>query len=147
MAAERYMINEINNIYISQGQEIHPKHFEVIIARMFARGLVLHPGNSHLIEGQIIDRLTLEEMNARLRENKKKEIMFQPLILGITQSSLSTDSFLSAASFQETSGILRDAALIGKVDKLKGIKENVIIGRIIPARIDSTETKVEEKAK
>ncbi|MDD3773987.1 MAG: DNA-directed RNA polymerase subunit beta' [Patescibacteria group bacterium] len=135
--AQRYMINEINNIYVSQGQEIHPKHFEVVIARMFAKGLVLHPGGSHFIEGQVMDRLTLDEANAKLKEAKKKEIIYQSLILGITQASLSTDSFLSAASFQETSGILRDAALIGKTDKLKGIKENVIIGKLIPASIDA----------
>lgn len=139
--AQRYMINEINNIYVSQGQEIHPKHFEVVIARMFAKGLVLHPGNSNFIEGQVMDRLTLDEANIKLKNSKKKEIIYEPLILGITQASLLTDSFLSAASFQETSGILRDAALIGKTDKLKGIKENVIIGKLIPASIDTDKQK------
>jgi DNA-directed RNA polymerase subunit beta' len=145
--AQRYMINEINSIYVSQGQEIHPKHFEVVISRMFAKGLVTHPGDSRLVEGQVADRLTLEETNTKLKANKKKEIIYEPLILGITQSSLSTDSFLSAASFQETSAILKDAALIGKLDKLKGIKENVIIGKLIPARIDASKDLTKKETK
>ncbi|MCD6421790.1 DNA-directed RNA polymerase subunit beta', partial [bacterium] len=131
--AQRYIINEINSVYVSQGQDIHPKHFEVIVRKMFSKAQVLDPGDSDFVEGQIVDRAKLEFVNRELKEKGKKPALTMPLVLGITKVALATDSFLSAASFQETSAVLRDAALIGKLDALRGIKENVIIGKLIPS--------------
>jgi len=133
LEAQRNIILEVNSVYASQGQDIHPKHFEIIVRRMFSKAQVIDAGDSDCIEGQIIDRAKVESINKKLLKDKKKPIVANPLILGITKVALSTDSFLSAASFQETSSVLKDAALVGKRDPLRGIKENVIIGKLIPA--------------
>jgi len=132
-AAQKHIINEISDVYASQGQDIHPKHFEVTVRRMFSKCQIVNPGDSTFVEGQIVDRAKVDFINRELKKKKKKGIRALPLVLGITRVSLSTDSFLSAASFQETSAVLRDAALVGKVDLLRGIKENVIIGKLIPS--------------
>jgi len=132
-AAQKHIILEVNSVYSSQGQDIHPKHFEIIARRMFSKAQILDPGDSNYIEGQIIDRAKSDFINEALKKRKKKPMMVAPLVLGITRVALSTESFLSAASFQETSTVLKDAALVGKVDFLKGVKENVIIGKLIPA--------------
>ncbi len=132
-AAEQYIINEIQKIYVSNGNVINDKHIEVIASRMFSRVSVKDPGDSTLISGQVIDRSRFLEINRRLREQGGSLAKAKQLLLGITRAALSTESFLSAASFQETARVLVNAATDGKVDKLRGLKENVIIGRLIPA--------------
>ena len=130
---EKYIIKEIMWIYSSQGQRINMKHIEIIIRQMFARIMVLDPGDAHMLPGDITTYSEFIEENQRVATKKGKEATGDALLLGITKASLSTDSWLSAASFQETARVLIDAAITGKVDKLKGLKENVIIGRLIPA--------------
>lgn len=128
----RYIIAEVQQIYVSQGQSIHDKHVEAIVKQMFSRVRVDNPGDSGFISGQIVSRGKLLEENSRLRKEKKKLAFGEALLLPIVKVALSTDSFLSAASFQETTRVLIGAAVRGAVDKLRGLKENVIIGRLIP---------------
>ena len=132
-AVQKYIIKEILHIYSSQGQKLNPKHIEVIIRQMFSRVYVKDAGESILLPGEIVTRSQFIEANNEAQKNKKKEALGEIILLGITKASLSTDSFLSAASFQETARVLIDAAINGKVDHLRGLKENVIIGRLIPA--------------
>jgi len=136
----RYIIKEIQKIYFSQGAQIHDKHLEVIIHQMLSRVKVKEPGDSNLTTGEIIERTVLMEENIRLKELRKtkkdKSIQLAkatPILLGISKVALTTDSFLSAASFQETSRVLIRSAVEGKEDTLRGLKENVIIGKLIPA--------------
>ena len=128
-----YIIKEIQRIYVSQGAVIHDKHVEVIVRQMFSRVRVLDPGDSDFTVGEVLEKAGVLEESLRLKKEKKKKLSFQLLLLGISKVALSTDSFLSAASFQETSRILIKAAIEGKSDKLRGLKENVIIGKLIPA--------------
>ena len=130
---QHYLISEIQKIYSFQGVDIHSKHFEVIVREMFSRVKVLDPGDSYFSVGQIVEKSIVLDDNRRFKKEGKKLIKFKPLILGISKVALTTDSFLSAASFQETSRVLTLAAIEGKEDKLKGLKENVIIGKLIPA--------------
>ncbi|MGB2762572.1 MAG: DNA-directed RNA polymerase subunit beta' [Minisyncoccales bacterium] len=130
---KRYIVKEIQNIYASQGGVIHDKHIEVIVRQMFSRVKIKDPGDSFLFKGEILEQTKINEENARLKKEGKKLIKTEQTLLGISKVSLTTDSFLSAASFQETSRILIKASLEGKEDKLKGLKENVIIGKLIPA--------------
>jgi DNA-directed RNA polymerase subunit beta' len=130
---QRYVINEIQGIYVSQGATIHDKHVEVIIRQMFSRVRVLDAGETVLSPGQVVERSKFVEANDEAIEEKKKIAKGRSLLLGISRVSLTTDSFLSAASFQETSRILIKATIEGKEDKLRGLKENVIIGKLIPA--------------
>ena len=132
-ATQSYIISEIQKIYASQGPAIADKHLEIIIKKMFSKVRVTSPGDSNLLVGEIIDQKEAEEMNEKIKQKKGKPIIFQQLLLGITKAALYTDSFLSAASFQETTRSLVEAAVTGKVDNLRGLKENVIIGRLIPA--------------
>ncbi len=132
-ATEKYIIKEIMWIYSSQGQKINMKHIEIIIRQMFSRIMVIDSGDSNMLPGDITTYSEFEEENQKIADQKGKESIGDALLLGITKASLSTDSWLSAASFQETARVLIDAAITGKVDKLKGLKENVIIGRLIPA--------------
>ncbi len=132
-AAQRYIIKEIQRIYVSQGAIIHDKHLEAITRQMFSRVRVKDGGGSQFNSGDIIELSKAAEENKALKKEKKKEIIFQPVLLGISKVALTTDSFLSAASFQETSRVLIKAAIEGREDKLKGLKENVIIGKLIPA--------------
>jgi len=127
-----YLSKEIQFIYSSQGQKLNNKHIEIIIRQMFSRVLVGDPGDTDLLPGELIERSTYLEENDRIREKDGKESTADDLFLGITKVSLSTDSWLSAASFQETTRVLVNAAVTGKVDRLEGLKENVIIGRLIP---------------
>jgi DNA-directed RNA polymerase subunit beta' len=122
-------------VYRSQGVDIHDKHIELIVRQMLKKVRVENPGDTDLLPGQLVDKVALERENARVAEEKKKneQATFEPLILGITKASLATESFLSAASFQETTKVLTDASIEGKVDRLLGLKENVIIGKLIPA--------------
>ncbi len=124
-----YIINEVQDIYISQGQTINDKHLEIIIRQMFSKVRIKDSGDTEFLPGEIVDKYLLAEINQGVK-NKAK---FEPLILGITKVALLTPSVLSAASFQETTRVLVQAATSGAVDKLRGLKENVIIGRLIPA--------------
>ncbi|GAH45757.1 unnamed protein product, partial [marine sediment metagenome] len=130
---QRYIVKEIQKIYVSQGVAIHDKHVEVICRQMFSRFRIKDPGDSLFSTSEIIERAKFLEENAGLRKEKKKPCKGVPILLGISRVALTTDSFLSAASFQETSRVLIRAAIVGKEDKLRGLKENVIIGKLIPA--------------
>ena len=132
-ATELYLVNEVQRVYKSQGVEIHDKHIELIVRQMLKKVKIDTPGDSELLPGQLVDKVVLEKENARVKKEKGEQATFEPLILGITKASLATESFLSAASFQETTKVLTDAAIEGKVDQLLGLKENVIIGKLIPA--------------
>ena len=130
---ELYLVGEVQKVYKSQGVEIHDKHIELIVRQMLKKVRVENAGDSELLPGQLVDKAIVERENARLKKEKREQATFEPLILGITKASLATESFLSAASFQETTKVLTDASIEGKVDRLLGLKENVIIGKLIPA--------------
>jgi DNA-directed RNA polymerase subunit beta' len=130
---ELYLVGEVQKVYKSQGVEIHDKHIELIVRQMLKKVRVESAGDTELLPGQLVDRIVLERENARVKKEKGELATFEPIILGITKASLATESFLSAASFQETTKVLTDAAIEGKVDRLNGLKENVIIGKLIPA--------------
>jgi DNA-directed RNA polymerase subunit beta' len=128
-----YLVNEIQEVYRLQGVNINDKHIEVIVRQMLQKVEVDDPGETELIQGEHIDRIEFDEVNERARNAGKKEAKAHPVLLGITKASLQTRSFISAASFQETTRVLTEAAVNGKVDTLDGLKENVIVGRLIPA--------------
>jgi len=130
---QRYILREIQRIYVSQGAIIHDKHLETIIRQMSSRMKIKDRGQSPFDEGEIVERSNFLEENHKLKKENKKLAEAQPILLGISKVALTTDSFLSAASFQETAKVLIKAALEGKEDKLRGLKENVIIGKLIPA--------------
>ena len=131
---QRYIIKEVQKIYASQGVDIHDKHIEVIVAQMFSRVRIKDAGDSILFSpGQIVEKWIFQEEVDKLKKENKKPARAEEIILGISNVALTTDSFLSAASFQETSRVLIRAALAGKEDRLRGLKENVIIGKLIPA--------------
>jgi DNA-directed RNA polymerase subunit beta' len=134
-ATELYLVQEVQRVYRSQGVDIHDKHIELIVRQMLKKVRVEEAGDTDLLPGQLVDRVVLERENARVKKEKgkKEQATHEPLILGITKASLATESFLSAASFQETTKVLTDASIEGKVDRLLGLKENVIIGKLIPA--------------
>ena len=132
-STELYLVNEVQKVYKSQGVEIHDKHIELIVRQMLKKVRVESAGDTALLPGQLADKVVLERENARVKKEKGEQATFEPIILGITKASLATESFLSAASFQETTKVLTDAAIEGKVDRLNGLKENVIIGKLIPA--------------
>ena len=131
-ATELYLVGEVQKVYKSQGVEIHDKHIELIIRQMLKKVRVESNGDTDLLPGQLVDRAVLERENGKIKA-KGEKATYEPLILGITKASLATESFLSAASFQETTKVLTDAAIEGKIDRLLGLKENVIIGKLIPA--------------
>jgi len=133
-AVQRYLVDEIQAVYSSQGVNIHDKHVEVIIRQMLRRVRVDHPGDTDFLPGDIVDRFRFEEANAKALAEGGEPATAHPVLLGITRAALLTDSFLAAASFQETTRVLTEAAIEGKTDYLLGLKENVIIGRLIPAR-------------
>ena len=130
---ELYLVGEVQKVYKSQGVDIHDKHIELIVRQMLKKVRVESAGETDLLPGQLVDRAILERANEAAKAAKKEQATFEPLILGITKASLATESFLSAASFQETTKVLTDAAIEGKTDRLHGLKENVIIGKLIPA--------------
>src|SRR6185295_4360955 len=130
---ELYLVGEVQKVYKSQGVEIHDKHIELIVRQMLKKVRVENAAQTDLLPGQLVDKTVLDRENARIKKEKKDQATFEPLILGITKASLATESFLSAASFQETTKVLTDASIEGKVDRLLGLKENVIIGKLIPA--------------
>ena len=132
-AVEEYILKEILGVYASQGQKLNSKHLEVIVRQMFSRVRIIDPGDTDLLPGEIVEKTTLFDEEQRNKVGKGKLAEFEELFLGITKVSLSTESWLSAASFQETARVLINAAVTGKVDRLSGLKENVIIGRLIPS--------------
>jgi len=132
-AVKRYILIEIQEIYASQGQRLNDKHIEIIIKQMFSRVYVEDPGDTELLPGEIIERSQFILANRQAQKDGKKPAKARNMLLGISKVSLTTQSFLSAASFQETSRVLVNAAVTGRVDYLEGLKENVIIGRLIPA--------------
>jgi DNA-directed RNA polymerase subunit beta' len=133
-ATEVYLVREVQKVYKSQGVDINDKHIEIIMRQMMKKVRVDQKGDTTYLPGQFVDRNEMLKVNAELKKAKKKEqAQYEEIILGITKASLATDSFLSAASFQETTKVLTDAALEGKTDRLLGLKENVIIGKLIPA--------------
>ncbi|MDQ3671720.1 MAG: DNA-directed RNA polymerase subunit beta' [Actinomycetota bacterium] len=132
-ATELYLVGEVQNVYKSQGVEIHDKHIELIVRQMLKKVRVESAGDTSLLPGQLVDRVHLERENVRVKKERHEQATFEPIILGITKASLATESFLSAASFQETTKVLTDASIEGKTDRLLGLKENVIIGKLIPA--------------
>ncbi|MDC2978475.1 DNA-directed RNA polymerase subunit beta' [Pelagibacteraceae bacterium] len=129
----RYLVREVQSVYKLQGVYINDKHIETIARQMLQKVLIKDPGDSTLISGEQIQRRDVIKLNKILLSEGKKEVKFEPVLLGITKASLQTNSFISAASFQETTKVLTDAATLGKVDTLNGLKENVIVGRLIPA--------------
>ena len=128
MAVQHYILREVQKVYRTQGVDINDKHIEIIIRQMLKKFRIKDSGDTSLLESSMIDMFELEEKN-KVVDSKAT---VRPVLLGITQASLATDSFLSAASFQETTKVLTDAAIKGKVDKLIGLKENVQIGKLIP---------------
>jgi DNA-directed RNA polymerase subunit beta' len=129
----RYIVDEVQDVYRLQGVKINDKHIEVIVRQMLRRVVVEQPGDSSYIAGEQVERSEMLDTNDRLRGEGKIPSTYSNLLLGITKASLSTDSFISAASFQETTRVLTEAAIMGKRDELRGLKENVIVGRLIPA--------------
>ena len=138
-ALQRYLIDEVQAVYRSQGVTIHDKHIEVIVSQMLRRVNVDSSGDTEYIPGQIVDSREFGEINAQMESEGKEPATSLPILLGITRASLLTDSFLAAASFQETTRVLTQAAISGSHDQLQGLKENVIIGRLIPAKLDTPE--------
>jgi DNA-directed RNA polymerase subunit beta' len=132
-AVQAYVMNEVQHIYASQGQTINDKHIEIIVKQMLSKVRILDPGESRFLPGEITNVMRYERVNEEMRKDGKREAYGEQLLLGITKISLYTDSWLSAASFQETIRVLVEAAITRKVDYLDGLKENVIIGRLIPA--------------
>ncbi len=132
-AAQMYLLNEIQKVYRSQGQNIHDKHFEVIIRKMMSKVQVFRPGDTRYLPGDAVERLEIQKVNEQLLAEGKVPAKFHELLLGVTKASLSTDSWLSASSFQHTIKVLAGAAIGATTDPLFGLKENVIIGKLIPA--------------
>ncbi len=129
----KYLVNEVQQVYRLQGVKINDKHIEVIVRQMLKRVRITDPGDTDFLIGEHVEKVIFEDINTRLLQEGKKPAEAEPLLLGITKASLSTQSFISAASFQETTKVLTDAATAGKTDRLQGLKENVIMGRLIPA--------------
>ena len=129
----RYLVDEVQEVYRLQGVKINDKHIEVIVRQMLRQVSVIDPGDSQFLMGEPVEKWRFEEANRKIIEQGKKPATAEPLLLGITKASLSTESFISAASFQETTKVLSDASIAGKTDYLNGLKENVIMGRLIPA--------------
>jgi len=132
-AVQRYLLDEIQSVYRLQGVTINDKHIEVIVTQMLKKVKVENPGDTHFLEGDDVDKRNLRDENELVVSEGGEPATFTPILLGITRASLTTESFLSAASFQETTKVLSKAAVEGKVDKLKGLKENLIMGNLIPA--------------
>ena len=128
-----YLLTEIQKVYRAQGQNINDKHFEVVLRKMLAKVQIVRPGDTDYLPGELVERLHLQDVNEKQLSDGKQPATAAPVLLGVTKASLSTDSFLSASSFQHTIKVLAGAAIEGRVDPLLGLKENVIIGKLIPA--------------
>jgi DNA-directed RNA polymerase subunit beta' len=129
----KYLVDEVQEVYRLQGVSINDKHIEVIVRQMLKQVTVKDAGDSQFLLGENVEKWRFEAENNKIIEQGGKPAVAEPLLLGITKASLSTESFISAASFQETTKVLSDAAVAGKIDHLKGLKENVIMGRLVPA--------------
>ena len=141
-----YFVNQVQEVYRLQGVIINDKHIETILRQMLKKVEIKNSGDSDYLPGEIIDRFRLENVNEELIKNGKKPAVGERVLMGITKASLQTESFISAASFQETTRVLTDAAIKGKVDTLAGLKENVIVGRLVPAGTGSIKNKWNKKA-
>ena len=141
-----YFVNQVQEVYRLQGVIINDKHIETILRQMLKKIEVKESGDSSILPGEIVDRIKFENMNEKLRSEKKKPAFAERVLMGITKASLQTESFISAASFQETTRVLTDAAIKGKIDKLQGLKENVIVGRLVPAGTGSIKNNWDKKA-
>ncbi len=130
---QRYLVNEVQEVYRLQGVTINDKHIEIIVRQMLRRVRIEEVGDTDFVVGELVDKFVFQEENEKMLAQGKRPATAKPVLLGITKASLSTDSFISAASFQETTRVLTEAAISGKVDDLRGLKENVIVGRLIPA--------------
>src|SRR5881409_784018 len=130
---QRYLVNEVQEVYRLQGVTINDKHIEIIVRQMLRRVRIEEVGDTEFVVGELVDKFGFQEENDRVLAQGKRAATAKPVLLGITKASLSTDSFISAASFQETTRVLTEAAISGKQDDLRGLKENVIVGRLIPA--------------
>jgi DNA-directed RNA polymerase subunit beta' len=142
----RYLVNEIQEVYRLQGVLINDKHIEVIVRQMLQKVEIINPGDSGMLKDEQLDKLDFDELNDQLVADGKKPATANPVLLGITKASLQTRSFISAASFQETTRVLTEAAVSGKADLLEGLKENVIVGRLIPAGTGASNTRTKEIA-
>ncbi len=132
-AVQQYLVEEVQKVYRSQGVNINDKHIETIARQMLTQVRITSSGDTKLVPGEIVDRFHYEDSNAKVLAEGGEPATALPILLGITRASLNTDSWLAAASFQETTRVLTEAAVYGKIDKLIGLKENVIIGKLIPA--------------
>jgi DNA-directed RNA polymerase subunit beta' len=132
-AVQQYLLSEVQKVYKSQGVEINDKHIEVIIRQMLRKVSVVDPGDTDFLPGEIVDKFIFEEENERIKKEGKQPATAKQVLMGITKAALATESWLSAASFQETTRVLTEAAIKGRIDNLVGLKENVIIGKLIPA--------------
>lgn len=139
-ATQRYIINEVLRIYAAQGQDVADKHLEIIVRQMFSRVQIEDPGDGIFVSGDIVSKASVVEANAELAAEGKELVSYTQLLLGITKVSIWSDSFLSAASFQDTTRVLINAAISGRIDRLHGLKENVIIGRKIPVGTGAEDT-------
>ena len=130
---QRYIIDEVQKVYKSQGVSTNDKHIEVICRQMLRKVSIIYPGDTDFLQDERVDRFEFNQINEEILAEGGEPATAMPVLLGITKASLETDSFLAAASFQETTRVLTEAAINGKVDQLRGLKENVIIGKLIPA--------------
>ena len=145
-ALTEYFVSEVQEVYRMQGVVINDKHIETIVRQMLKKVEIKESGDSSYLVGELIDKVQLEKINAELKKENKKPATGERILLGITKASLQTNSFISAASFQETTRVLTDAAIRGKTDSLDGLKENVIVGRLIPAGTGFTKNKLNKLA-
>ena len=146
-ALTEYYVHEVQEVYRLQGVVINDKHIETILRQMLKKVDIKDPGDSKYLSGEIIDKNELEEENENLIKNKKKPAIVERVLVGITKASLQTNSFISAASFQETTRVLTDASIKGKIDTLEGLKENVIVGRLVPAGTGLTKIDWDKQAR
>jgi len=145
-ALANYMIDEVQDVYRLQGVKINDKHIEVIVRQMLQKLEILDSGDTTLLKGEHVDKAELEEENVKARNRGLREATAEAILLGITKASLQTRSFISAASFQETTRVLTEASVQGKRDKLVGLKENVIVGRLIPAGTGGATSRIKKIA-
>jgi DNA-directed RNA polymerase subunit beta' len=129
----KFLVDEVQEVYRLQGVKINDKHIEIIVRQMLRRVRIKEPGDSDFLVGEQVEKYIFEEENEKIRREGGQPAIGEPLLLGITKASLSTESFISAASFQETTRVLTQAAIEGKTDHLRGLKENAAMGRLIPA--------------
>ena len=143
---QNYLVKEVQKVYRSQGVTISDKHVEIIVRQLLRKVRVDNPGDTHLLPTELADRLVFERENARVLAEGGEPATAAPQLLGVTKASLNTESFLAAASFQETTRVLTEAAITGAHDHLRGLKENVIIGKLIPAGTGAPDAVAKRKA-